>query len=117
MSQQVTDRKSIADVRSVMVTIIRDKHPNFKFGLNADQLRMFFPLVKHYRLARYRPRMRDNFYLGHAGRHDVHEIRYYFPVVCDEEGLIDHSGCVNCEPKKVMRAPFFEQKREAKTKP
>lgn len=95
--------KSTADVLNVMVTIIRDKPDTYKYGLTAKQVRDFFPLVKHYSLTTYANRLRDlvNETVPRAGRHDVHGKRRFYPLILDEEGLIDHSRCVNCEkPRK-----------------
>lgn len=32
-----------------------------------------------------------------AGKHYVHGMIHYYPLSCDEEGLIDHSRCENCQ--------------------
>lgn len=116
------DRKSVADVRRVVVHMIRDfdnleERKSFQHGVTPSEIAKYFPKIltlfaakegvdkpekKAYTQKRYPARCRDNVYLGYFGRHEVHGEVHFFPLILDEAGLIDHSKCVNCTQKTQL---------------
>ena len=97
----VKGARAKAAVLKTLVTVIRDRS-QYRHGLTANEMRYFFPTVMHFTLATYGNRLRDlvNEREPRAGRHDVHNERHFYPKILDEQGLIDHTKCINCEKPK-----------------
>lgn len=99
---RVQGARAKAAVLKTMVTIIRDKPGEFGHGMTENEVRHFFPNVMHFSLATYGNRLRDlcNEPKPRGGRHDVHGERHFFPLCLDEDGVIDHGRCANCDKPK-----------------
>lgn len=107
MSDQVAVKglHACAMVLKCSVQMIRDRPIEFREGIHKDDLYECFPRIMGFSLATYGNRLRDCFNILKAmGKHDVPYKngvkRRFFPLVLDEEGLINHSRCVNCQQPK-----------------
>lgn len=91
--------KACADVLRTMITMIKNYTVIGEHGLTEREVAFYFPKVCHYSLKTYGNRLRDlcNPKLFNpilAKRHTVHSERHFYPVGLDEQGLIDHSKCM-----------------------
>ena len=86
-----------AQVLRTMTAVIKSNKLCNSHGLTEREVAEFFPRVCHFALKTYGNRMRDLYKLGLAGKHSVHGERNYYPIGLDEQGLIDHSKCEECQ--------------------
>ena len=85
------------------LNLMAEKYPlEFAHGMTKKEVKEKFELlVKQGKFERtltiYDNKMRSLYKKGLAGRHTVHGERHYFAVTLHEEGLVNHSRCVDCE--------------------